>query len=120
MQRSGHPLTPSESRREDREAPILNTLAPGALVKRDRDRVTQLGKRTIPLSNSPRSTGREPGRASQSPPTSTSSAQPLAPPVRGRTVSSGGDDEETVNVVGCVSSVWRQALVLRQAQDEVT
>ena len=69
MQRSGHPLTPSESRREDRESPIPNTLAPGGLVKRDRDRVTQLGKRTIPFSNSPRSAGREPGRASQSPPT---------------------------------------------------
>ena len=41
----------------------------GGLVKRDRDRVTQLGKRTIPFSNSPRSAGREPGRASQSPPT---------------------------------------------------
>ena len=120
MRRSGHPLTPSESRREDRESPIPNTLAPGGLVKRDRDRVTQLGKRTIPLSNSPRSAVREPGRASQSPLPRQAQHRLITPPVRGRTVGSGGDDEETVNVVGCVSSVWRQALVLRQAQDEVT
>ena len=83
MRRSGHPLTPSESRREDREAPILNTLAPGGLVKRDGDIVTQLGKRTIPLSNSPRSAGRESGRASQSSPTSTSSAQAYSSPSPG-------------------------------------